>query len=129
MDRIDIHIQVAAVRKEELLGKGEGEPSANIKERVNKARNIQLERFKKMNLYCNAQMNPKHIRKFCRSDKEAEELLRSAISELRLSARAYHKVLKIARTIADLAEKEAINSSDVSEALQYRYLDRDLWRR
>jgi len=129
LDRIDIHIQVAAVRKEELLGKGEGEPSANIKERVNKARNIQLERFKKMNLYCNAQMNPKHIRKFCRSDKEAEELLRSAISELRLSARAYHKVLKIARTIADLGEKETINSSDVSEALQYRYLDRDLWRR
>ena len=129
LDRIDIHIQVAGVRKEDLLEKKTGEPSAKIKERVNRARNIQLERFKRMNLYCNAQMNPKHIRKFCRADKQAEELLRSAISELRLSARAYHKVLKISRTIADLEEKEKINSSHISEALQYRYLDRDIWRR
>jgi len=129
LDRIDIHIQVAGVRKEDLLGKGVGESSAKIKERVNKARNIQLERFKKMSLYCNAQMNPKHIRKFCCVNKETEELLRSAISELRLSARAYHKVLKISRTIADLEEKERINTSHTSEALQYRYLDRDIWRR
>lgn len=129
LDRIDIHIQVAGVRKEELLGKGKGEPSAKIKKRVNRARNIQLKRFEKVSLYSNTQMNPKHIRKFCQVDKEAEELLRSAISELRLSARAYHKVLKISRTIADLEEKERINSSHISEALQYRYLDRDIRRR
>lgn len=129
LDRIDIHIQLAAVGREELLGKEVGEPSAKIKERVDKARNIQLKRFEKVNLHSNAQMNPRHIRKFCRSDKEVEELLRSAISELPLSARAYHKVLKISRTIADLEEKERIDSSHISEALQYRYLDRDLWRR
>jgi len=129
LDRIDIHIEVAGVRRKDLLGKGVGEPSAQIKERVDRARAIQRERFKKTTLYSNAQMNPKHIRRFCKPEKEAEELLRSAIPELRLSARAYHKVLKISRTIADLEEKEKINSSHISEALQYRYLDRELWRR
>ncbi|MEA3485328.1 MAG: YifB family Mg chelatase-like AAA ATPase [Candidatus Aerophobetes bacterium] len=129
LDRIDIHIEVTAVRKEELLGKRTAEPSFKIRKRVNKAREIQLERFKDLPLYSNAQMNPKHIRKFCPLGKETEELLRSAISELRLSARAYHRILKISRTITDLEGKEDINSSHISEALQYRCLDRQLWRR
>jgi len=129
LDRIDIHIEVRAVKKEELLGKKKGEPSSKIKKRVNKAREIQLKRFKELPIYCNAQMSPKHIRRFSPPNKDAEELLRMAISELHLSARAYHKVLKIARTIADLDEKEEINSSHISEALQYRYLDKELWRR
>jgi len=74
-------------------------------------------------------MNPKHIRRFCSPEKEAQDLLRSAISELGLSARAYHRILKISRTIADLDGKEKINSAHISEALQYRCLDRQLWRR
>ena len=129
LDRIDIHIEVAGVRREDLLGKGVGEPSPQIKKRVNQARNIQLERFKRTSLYCNVQMNPKHIRRFCSPEKEAQDLLRSAISELGLSARAYHRILKISRTIADLDSKEKINSAHISEALQYRCLDRQLWRR
>lgn len=129
LDRIDIHIQVAAVKKEDLLGKGAGEPSAKIKERVNKARDIQLKRFKGTSIYSNAQMSQKYIKKFCRLNKESEELLRSAISELHLSARAYYRVLKISRTIADLEGKENIDTNHISEALQYRYLDRDIWRR
>jgi len=129
LDRIDIHIEVRAVKKEELLSKKKGEPSSEIKKRVNKAREVQLKRFKGLPIYCNAQMSPKHIRHFSPPNKDAEELLRMAISELHLSARAYHKVLKIARTIADLDEKEEINSSHVSEALQYRYLDKEFWKR
>ena len=129
LDRIDIHIEVRAVKKEELWSKKRGEPSSKIRERVNKARAIQLKRFKKMSIYCNAGMSPKHIRRFCPLDKDAEELLHTAISELSLSARAYHKVLKISRTIADLEEKEEINSSHISEALQYRCLDKELWKK
>ncbi|NQS88342.1 YifB family Mg chelatase-like AAA ATPase, partial [Patescibacteria group bacterium] len=95
LDRIDIHIQVAAVRKEDLLGKGKGELSSSIRKRVNKARNIQLSRFKGKSTYCNSQMSQRQIKKFCSPQKEAEKLLRSAISELYLSARAYYRILKI----------------------------------
>jgi len=129
LDRIDIHIEVTAVRKEELLGKRAAEPSFKIRKRVNRAREIQSERFKGLLIYSNAQMSPKHIRRFCPLGRETEDLLRSAISELRLSARAYHRILKISRTIADLEGKEDIESSHISEALQYRCLDRQLWRR
>jgi len=129
LDRIDIHIQVQAVRKEDLLGTDEAEPSSSIRERVNRARKIQLSRFKRTKIFCNAQMNQRHIKRFCSIKGEAENLLRSAISELHLSARAYHRILKIARTIADLEGVEKIQPPHISEALQYRYLDRDLWRR
>ncbi len=129
LDRIDIHIEVTAVRKEELLGKRTAEPSSEVRKRVNEARKIQQERFKNLPIYSNAQMSPKHIRRFCPLGREGEDLLRSAISELHLSARAYHRVLKISRTIADLEGKERIESSHISEALQYRCLDRQLWRR
>lgn len=129
LDRIDIHIQVAAVRKEDLLSKREGETSSSIRKRVNKARNIQLSRFKGKSIYCNSQMSQRQIKRFCSPQKEAEKLLRSAISELYLSARAYYRILKISRTIADLDGKKEVKSSHISEALQYRYLDRQLWRR
>lgn len=129
LDRIDIHIEVAAVRREQLLDRQPGEPSSEIRKRVNKARKIQQERFKNVPIYSNAQMSPKQIRRFCQLRKESEELLQNAISELGLSARAYHRVIKISRTIADLEGKEKIEVIHLSEALQYRCLDRQLWRR
>ena len=129
LDRIDIHIQLQPVRREQLLGKKEAEPSSSIKKRVNGAREIQLTRFKRAKIFSNAGMSGRHIKKFCSLKTEAENLLRSAISELHLSARAYYRILKIARTIADLEKVSDIQSHHVSEALQYRYLDRDLWRR
>ncbi len=129
LDRIDMHIQVAAVRKEDLLGKGVGESSLKIKERVNEARKIQLKRFQGAHLFSNAQMSHRDIEKFSLPQPEAKQLLRSAISELGLSARAYHRVLKISRTIADLEKEEKVLTSHISEALQYRCLDRELWRR
>jgi len=129
LDRIDIHIQLQPVKKEKLLSKDESEPSSSIRKRVNRARKVQLSRFKRMRIFCNAQMKERHIKRFCPVGGEVEDLLRSAISELHLSARAYYRVLKIARTIADLEGVEKIEPSHISEALQYRYLDRDLWRR
>jgi len=129
LDRIDMHIQVAAVRKEDLLGKGVGESSSKISKRVNGARKIQLKRFQGTYLFSNAQMSHRDIEKFSLPQPEAKQLLRSAISELGLSARAYHRVLKISRTIADLEKEEEVLTSHISEALQYRCLDRELWRR
>ncbi|MCD6082540.1 ATP-binding protein [Candidatus Aerophobetes bacterium] len=112
-----------------LLDKRPAEPSSEIRKRVNKARKIQEERFKGLPIHSNAQMSPKYIRRFCPLEKESEELLQNAISELGLSARAYHRIIKISRTIADLEEKEKIEPAHISEALQYRCLDRQLWRR
>ncbi|TET45220.1 ATP-binding protein, partial [Candidatus Aerophobetes bacterium] len=129
LDRIDMHIQVAALRKDDLLGKGVGEASCEIRKRVNGARKIQLKRFQKANLFSNAQMGHRDMEKFSLPQPEAKQLLRSAISELGLSARAYHRVLKISRTIADLEKEEKVLTSHISEALQYRCLDRELWRR
>ncbi len=127
LDRIDIHIQVSAVKKEYLLKEAKAESSLLIRERVNKARKIQLQRFKGTSIFSNAGMTQRQIRKYCSVGGEEENLLRLAISELKLSARAYYRVLKISRTIADLAGEERIDSSHLSEALQYRYLDRELW--
>jgi magnesium chelatase family protein len=125
LDRIDIHIEVPAVPYRELSTERHGEPSAAIRARVNRARHVQLERFaKRPGLYANAHMTPKDLRVFCRVSDEADVLLRSAITRLRLSARAYHRILKIARTIADLAGAAGIQSAHVSEAVQYRSLDR-----
>lgn len=129
LDRIDIHIQVQAVKKEQLLGGNDAEPSSSVRERVNRARKIQLSRFRRAKIFCNAQMSTRHVKRFCSVGDEAENLLRSALQELHLSARAYHRILKIARTIADLEGEDNIHSHHISEALQYRYLDRDLWRR
>jgi len=128
MDRIDIHIEVPAVKVSELSSKASGEPSINIRERVQKAREIQLLRFKDFNgIYANAHMETKLIQRFCRIDTVGETLLQNAINRLGLSARAYDRILKVSRTIADLAACENIQPEHLAEAIQYRSLDRQLW--
>ncbi len=128
LDRIDIQIEVPAVRYKELSGESTGEPSEVIRERVNRARQVQLDRFKgKKNLFCNADMDSKGIRKYCKIDSDSDELLRTAITKFGLSARAYDRILKVARTIADLEGAERIMPEYISEAIQYRSLDRNLW--
>jgi len=130
LDRIDIHIEVPSLRYDELAKKEPGEPSERIRERVNRARKVQLERFKglkrKRRIFCNAQMESRDIKKFCAISQESEVLLRTAMEKFGLSARAYDKILKVARTIADLEGMEGIEPSHISEAIQYRSLDRNI---
>lgn len=126
LDRIDIHIEVPAVKYKELSGKITGEPSAQIRERVKRSRNVQLERFKgRKGIYCNAHMGSKDIRRTCIIDEAGDALLNTAINRLGLSARAYDRILKVARTIADLEGSKDIRPEFLSEAIQYRSLDRD----
>jgi len=128
LDRIDIHIEVPAVPFQELADKEEGESSKDIQGRVQKARDVQLFRFKKSdNLFSNAQMESQDLKLHCTLDKESGELLKTAMEKLGLSARAYDRILKVSRTIADLEKTEKINSGHISEAIQYRSLDRQLW--
>ncbi|MCX5706964.1 MAG: YifB family Mg chelatase-like AAA ATPase [Candidatus Omnitrophica bacterium] len=124
LDRIDIHIELPSVRYKELSETKEAEPSAMIKSRIEKTRDIQRERFLPEGVFYNAQMNTKLIKKYCILDNEAKELLKLAMNELGLSARAYDKILKVSRTIADLANSETILTEHISEAIQYRSLDR-----
>jgi magnesium chelatase family protein len=127
LDRIDIHIEVPAAKYQELSSNLPAESSAQIKERVNKAREVQRERFKAEGITCNTHMSHKQVRKFCVLGKEEGELLKMAMSELNFSARAYDKILKVSRTIADLAGSEDIKTEHLSEAIQYRSLDRDFF--
>jgi len=128
LDRIDIHIEVPAVKFKELSGKPTGEPSKAVRERVNAARRVQLERFKdEKSIFCNAHMETKEIRKYCPIGEDSKELLRQAITHLGLSARAYDRILKVGRTIADLESAPDILPQHISEAIQYRSLDRNLW--
>jgi magnesium chelatase family protein len=129
LDRIDIHIEVPRLQQEELLGRPQGEPSAVIRERVIQARKLQQERFCKERgkLYANGAMQAAQIRKYCRVEGAVKELLGSAIQQLGLSARAYDRILKLSRTIADLAGSAEIEVAHVAEAIQYRTLDRRLW--
>jgi len=127
IDRIDIHLEVPHLKYEDMSKKRCGEPSRSIRERVNRARNIQMSRFKDDNILFNAHLESRHIEKYCVVDKEAEELLKTAILELGISARAYDKILKVSRTIADLDGAEVISSRHLSEAIGYRSLDRNLW--
>jgi magnesium chelatase family protein len=139
LDRVDIHIELPAVKYKELSDTKDGEPSKVIKERVEKARAIQRERFsaaggsaticggKAEGILCNARMGHRQVRKFCVLGNKQSELLKMAMSELNLSARAYDKILKVSRTIADLAESEEIKQEHLSEAIQYRSLDRDFF--
>jgi len=127
LDRVDIHVEVPAVPYKELSCERSGELSAVIRDRINAARCRQLDRFAgRSGLYANAHMGPGDLRGFCRATTAAEALLKTAIVRLKLSARAYHRVLKIARTIADLAGGERIEPKHVSEAIQYRSLDRGM---
>jgi magnesium chelatase family protein len=123
LDRIDIHIEVPRVDYEKLSGDRVGEPSESIRARVQAARDIQLNRFSgdgSTDIICNADMRVGEIRQFCRLQDEGQSLMRAAMSQLNLSARAYHRILKLARTIADLAGSEEIQSSHLAEGLQYR---------
>ncbi len=127
LDRIDIHIEVPAVSYKEMASREDGEPSAAIRERVMRARKVQLERFKnRKDIFCNAHMQSKDIRQFCQIGEQSQELLKLAITRLGLSARAYDRILKVSRTIADLEDGKEILPQHVSEAIQYRTLDRDL---
>ncbi len=124
LDRIDILIEVPAVRFHEVVGRVETESSEKIRARVVAARERQLGRFRKKRIFANAHMGPREVRAHCRVDGEGERLLEAAIKRLGLSARGYDRVLKVARTIADLAGEEAISPAHLSEAIQYRMMDR-----
>ncbi len=128
LDRIDIHIEVPAVKYKELRGEPATEDSATVRERALRARQRQLERFAgEKRIYANAQMPPKLIRKYCAISAEGEKLLENAITRLGLSARAHDRILKVARTIADLDGAGEIEPKHLSEAVQYRSLDRNYW--
>ena len=124
LDRIDIHVEVPAVPYKDLMGEIKAESSEDIRKRVTEARAIQSDRFKRTKIYCNAQMTSRHIKKHCKVDDDSCNLLESAIDKLGLSARAFNRILKISRTIADLQGVPDIKSSHVAEAIQYRNLDR-----
>jgi magnesium chelatase family protein len=128
LDRIDIHIEVTPVPFEKLSEERKGEGSAEIRERVTKARELQSLRFvdlEKINY--NAQMNTRQIREFCKLDDISMQLLKTAMDRLNLSARAYDRILKVSRTIADLEAATDVMSHHIAEAIQYRSLDRDGW--
>jgi len=120
LDRIDIFVEVPRLTKEELMGKGVGEPSAKIRERVNKARALQRERFAGEHIFSNAQMGIKELRRFCQLNESGKALLELALDHFNLSARAYHRILKVSRTIADLDQSDLIKEEHVAEAIQYR---------
>lgn len=127
LDRIDIQIEMGAVSFQQLSGEGDGDKSITVKVRVNDARRRQLNRLRNDNIYCNAQMDNKLINRYCKPDEQGRELLKKAFSALNLSARGYGRVLKVARTIADMEGSETISVSHIAEAIQYRSLDRKYW--
>ncbi|MBE7032550.1 MAG: ATP-binding protein, partial [Ruminococcaceae bacterium] len=124
LDRIDLHIEVPAVRYDELEAKAPGESSVEIRQRVERARQLQRERYKDSGVFSNSQLTPELMEKYCRLDSEASSLLRDAFETLGLSARAHNRILKVARTIADLAGEESIGLEHIAEAIQYRALDK-----
>jgi magnesium chelatase family protein len=129
MDRIDIHIDVPAVNYKEMRSAAEPECSAKIRDRVIRARERQLQRFasSREKLYCNAQMTSRHIRAFCELSAECERLIERAMSQQGLSARAHDRILKVARTVADLEDSANLEPKHIAEAIQYRSLDRTYW--
>lgn len=128
LDRMDIHIEVPQVDFQKLSSEEKGESSAEIKQRVNKARAIQTHRFNDTTVTCNAKMTPELTREFCRLDEKCKAMLERCFEAMNLSARAYDKILRVARTIADLDSSENIELEHITEAVQYRNLDRKFWR-
>lgn len=128
LDRIDIQIEVTPVKYQKLESTDEVESSQEIKMRVNKARKVQQQRYDLEAIYSNSQLTPKLIEKYCKLDKESKNILELAFQRLGLSARAYGRILKVARTIADLDDKENIETHHVAEAIQYRSLDKKYWK-
>lgn len=126
LDRIDIQVEMPEVGFEELTSKPTGEPSCVIRERVNRARVMQRARFAEDGIVCNAQMNARLIKKYCAPDAKSEQLLHRAYTQMQLSARAYQRILKVARTIADVEGCERVALPHYAEAVQYRSLDRGL---
>ena len=127
LDRIDMHVEVSGVPYKKLRGKGKIETSEEIRKRVNKARKIQIDRYKDENIFSNSELSPKLIKKYCSLEKANTELLEKSFNTLGLSARAYGRILKLARTIADLDNSKNIKTIHLAEAIQYRSLDRKYW--
>lgn len=127
LDRIDIHVEVTPVNFSELASERETEKSGSVRERVMRARSVQEARYKGTRMYCNAQISTRQLRKYCRVDEAGTALLQKAMERLGLSARAYDRILKVARTIADLAGSPDIRTEHLAEAIQYRSLDREAW--
>lgn len=128
MDRIDIHVEVTPVDFEELSEKRQGEPSEAVRQRVEACRVRQKARFEMINgVYCNAQMSKRMIQERCQISSEGESILKTAMNRLGLSARAYDRILKVSRTIADLEGSQEIQTNHLAEAIQYRSLDRSAW--
>ena len=126
LDRIDIELEAKSVKYQDLQ-KPPGESSEKIRQRVEKAREIQKNRYKDESITCNAELYGDLIDKYCKVGKEAKELLEAAFSQMKISARAYTRILKVARTIADLDGRENIDTMDAAEAIGYRSLDKKLW--
>lgn len=128
LDRIDLHVEVTPVAYEELSGTRKAESSEQIRERVIRAREIQTQRYEsEEGIHNNAQMNSKHLQQYCVLDTVGVHLLQTAMKKLNLSARAYDRILKVARTIADLSDSVSIRAEHIAEAIQYRSLDREHW--
>jgi magnesium chelatase family protein len=127
LDRIDMHLEVFPISYTDMFHSTESESSTSIRERVIKARNIQTERFKKNSIRTNAEMNSEQVKVICQLDSNSAVLLQSAIEKLQLSARAHDRILKMARTIADLANENNIQAKHLAEAINYRNLDRENW--
>ncbi|WP_337286617.1 ATP-binding protein [Candidatus Methylomirabilis sp.] len=124
LDRIDLHLDVPPLRYREITTDSQGEPSEQVRERVKEARALQQERFRRTRTFCNAQMGVKQLRRHCQIGPDGQALLETAIERLGLSARAHDRILKVARTIADLEGHETIRTDHLAEAIQYRTLDR-----
>ena len=128
LDRIDIQVEVTPVKYDNLQNENKVETSTEIKDRVDRARLIQIERYRDLNIYSNSQLTPKLIEKYCKLNIKSKKILQKAFDNLGFSARAYGRILKVARTIADLDAKENIEENHILEAIQYRNLDKKYWK-